>query len=88
MPEHEGSFGGGYDKLNPYGIDKIQLLQSQLNEWGVTEVNGTDTGASLQGVDTKEAGLANRNKYLCDASNHALDQKLYQGTLLPACTSP
>jgi len=34
MPEHEASFGGGYDKLNPYEIDKIQLPQSQLNEWG------------------------------------------------------
>ncbi|QNA99625.1 DUF6765 family protein [Massilia sp. Se16.2.3] len=83
--EHEGAFGNGYNKLNPAESDKIQLLQSKLNEWGVTEVNWTNPGAPYKGVYSKTDGLANRNKYLCDANGHALDQKLYQGTILPTC---
>jgi len=82
LPEHEGK---GYNKLNPSASEKIQLLQTELVKWGVTEVNWTNTGAPLNGVYTKEAGLDNRNTYLCGADGHALDQKLYQGTILPTC---
>ena len=88
IPEHEDEddHTAKYQKTAPGTSRKIQLLQSKLNEWGITEVNWTNPGPT-KGIYSADAGAANRNKFLCDANNNALDQRLYQGTILPLCNT-
>jgi hypothetical protein len=60
--------------------DKIDLLQGKLNEWfgtGVIDITKFDNAA----FDEKLAAN-NRNNFLC-VNGKPLDQKVYEGTILP-----
>jgi RHS repeat-associated protein len=87
--EHEGAGGNGYDEIDPSGSNKIKLLQQILNQWVSTGriesgVNWTGDGTQTYTFDVAE-GKRNRNKFLCDADGYALDQRKYEGTILPEC---
>lgn len=80
--EHEGR---GYEPGHEQDSEKIKLLQATLNSWGVTGINWTDPTKPYEGRYSTGDGEANRNKFLCDTNGNPLDQKLYEGTILPKC---
>ncbi len=81
IPEHEGE---GFIPAAPSTSRKLLLLQQTLAVWGI-QVNWAGPGATTQYTYNEVLGERNRNTHLCDANGNALDQKKYQGTILPSC---
>ena len=86
--EHEGR-GGGYEETRPQDSEKIRLLQRTLDIWVkqgriASGVNWTGSQGRTYVFNVNEAAR-NRNTYLCDADKNVLDQKKYEGTILPKC---
>jgi len=81
IPEHEGK---GFIPTAPSTSRKLLLLQQTLEQWGIV-VNWAGPNATTQYTYNDALGERNRNTHLCDANGNALDQKKYQGTILPSC---
>ncbi|MFZ6688627.1 DUF6765 family protein [Undibacterium sp. SXout11W] len=89
IPENEGD---GFDPKNPSTSKKIALLQSILQGW--SDLNPRLKDINLSKPDSpnfigydENKGAENRNRNLCNKDGSTLNQKMYEGTILPTCAN-